>query len=113
MDGSSSMTSTRGRSTCSVEGGVCWLMVPRDGGNLDARAGPLCARARLDGERAAVMLDDLVRDGEPEPGPAPWGLRREERLEDARGRLGRDPFSVVGENEGDAFEIPMGVERHA
>ncbi len=49
----------------------------------EARA---AAGAVADVDRAAVRLDDLARDREPEPGAA--CARREERLEDARAQLG-------------------------
>src|SRR5712691_3208005 len=44
-------------------------------------------------DAAAVLLHDLVRDGQPEPGAR--GLRGEERVEDAVGRRGRNPRSAV------------------
>src|SRR4029077_4763712 len=44
--------------------------------------------------RAAVALDDALRDPESEPG-ALAGLRGEERLEDLSEEIGRDPFPCV------------------
>src|SRR5687767_13682660 len=48
----------------------------RDGQrDAEARAAPL---ADVAGDRAAVRLDDVARNGEPEPGPLPLG--GEERI---------------------------------
>src|ERR687887_921613 len=48
------------------------------------------APARLDGDRAAVLLDDAVGDRQPETRPGADLLRREERVEDALLELARD-----------------------
>ena len=56
---------------------------------------------------AAVLLDDAVRDREPEPGARPDLLRREERVEDALGDPRRDPGPGVREDDPD----PVAIER--
>ena len=48
-------------------------------------------------ELAAVLLDDLVADGEPEPGALADGLGREERVEDTADDVGRDARAGVGD----------------
>ena len=55
------------------------------GGQGDGESGPALSRGRH-GQRAAVRLDDIPRDGEPESRSALRGLRGIERLEHA-GRL--------------------------
>src|SRR5262245_18036587 len=60
------------------------------------------AGLRLDLELAAVLLDDLVADGEPEPGALAHVLGGEERIEDARQHVGGNAMAVVGD-----------VDRHA
>src|SRR5712692_8317906 len=51
------------------------------------------ARHAPEDDAAAVVLHDLVRDGQPEPGAGVLG--GEERIEDAIGRRGRDPRPAV------------------
>src|SRR5262245_17751247 len=54
-------------------------------GQLEVELRPRRAAA-LEGERARVLLDDAMADGEPEARALAGALRREERLEDARAR---------------------------
>src|SRR5258708_28972957 len=50
---------------------------------------------RLEGQRAAVMLDDGPGNGESKSGAPAHGFRREERIEDAGLKLRRDARSGV------------------
>src|SRR5439155_5842589 len=60
-------------------------------GHDEARA----TRLRVHAHVPAVSRDDRVADVEAQPRSDTWRLGREERLEDARLRLGRDPWAVV------------------
>src|ERR1700760_1556929 len=65
-----------------------------------ARAG-----LRLGCERAAHRLGEGERDGESETGAAPRVFRREERVEDARERFGRDAGACVFDLDADALAV--------
>src|SRR6185295_1717376 len=62
-------------------------------------------------ENAAVSLDDALAEGEPEPGPLPNRLGREEGLEDPRPNLGRDTRTIVGDREDDHPALSVGTCR--
>ena len=66
----------------------------RGGGNAHAERRPL-PRPVVDVDLAAQAAHDAERDRQAEPGPHPARFGREERLEDARHRLGRDARAVV------------------
>src|SRR6266511_6311017 len=63
------------------------------------REGAPLTRPALDADPAAMLGHDPVRHGEAEAHVAPLILRREERLEDARQVLGRDPLAVVSHDD--------------
>src|SRR5436305_11709528 len=71
-----------------------FLCVGRVNGDGDGEGRALAGLA-LDGDRAAVSLDNRVGDGEAEARPLAHGLRREERVEDAREVFGRDAVARV------------------
>ena len=57
------------------------------------------ARLRLEPDEASALRDCAVHARQAEPRPFADGLRREERLEDARPRLGAHPLAGVGDGE--------------
>src|SRR5438445_10816250 len=63
------------------------------------REGRPAARRALGADVAAVLLDDLVADREPEPGPFADALRREEGTEDAADHVGRDAGAGVADRD--------------
>ena len=56
-------------------------------------------RPRVEPYEASTLGDRAVDAGQSEPRPFADGLRREERLEDARLRLGAHPLARVGDRE--------------
>src|SRR5690606_29459200 len=60
----------------------------------ETEAGPLL-RIAVARQRTTMLLDDTVRDREPEAGAAPVGLRREEGIVDSRQVLGRNADTRV------------------
>ena len=61
---------------------------------------------RVDGNRAALVADDAVHDGEAEP--RAFGEAAVERLEDAIELLGRDADAVVAHREHDGRAADAG-----
>ena len=62
--------------------------------------------------RAAVLLDDRVGDRQAEPGALADVLRREERVEDPRQHLGRQPGPVVRHFEQDDVALAVVPRPH-
>ena len=79
----------RRRRGCARRGAAGWahalarLRRARRARPVDAHRRAL-PRLALDLDRAAALLDDRLHAHEPEPGPLPFGLRREEGLEEVR-----------------------------
>src|SRR5215218_6336681 len=66
---------------------------------------------RADADLPAVRLDERLRDGEPEPGPARRSPRHlHELVEDARPVFGRDAASRVADGHGDLIATPLGTD---
>src|SRR5512138_2216456 len=96
--GSSSTTSTRaGFSMDSVMTRLP-LSLGLHGRQLEHEARAAVGRL-LELDRAAVLLRDLVADGEAEPGPLPLCLGGEERLEDALRDLRADARAGVRDRQ--------------
>ena len=76
----------------------------RGGGNAHAERRPL-PRPAVDVHLAAQAAHDAERDRQAEPGAHPARLGREERLEDARRRLGRDARPVVRHLDDDVVAV--------
>src|SRR2546425_1755272 len=69
---------------------------------LDAKDRAL-SRPAVDLNRPSVSDDDRPAQPEPQAGPVPWRLRREEGLENSRLDLRGDPGARVGDLESYAF----------
>src|SRR2546422_1998903 len=78
---------------------------------LDAKDRAL-PRPAVDLNRPSVSDDDRPAQPEPQAGPVPWRLRREEGLENSRLDLRGDPGARVGALESYAFFLSTGPRRH-
>src|SRR3989454_4517386 len=78
---------------------------------LDAKDRAL-SRPAVDLNRPSVSDDDRPAQPEPQAGPVPWRLRREEGLENSRLDLRGDPGARVGDLEPYAFFLSTGPRRH-
>src|SRR5262249_9084069 len=79
--------------SCScVSGGLPW---PERQRQYEGRARPFGALARDD---AAMLPDDPVRDGEPQPGALPNGFRGEERIVDSREVLDSNAAACIADS---------------
>ena len=77
----------------------CGLDAGRGAGRqADAEGRPLADPA-LDLDAPPVAVDDPVHDRQPQSRPLPHVLGREERVEDPRENLGRNPGAVVPDRE--------------
>src|SRR5438094_4584285 len=75
------------------------------------REGRPAARRALGADVAAVLLDDLVADREPQPGAFADGLRREEGIEDAAEHVGRDAGPGVADGDDGLSVLHARLER--
>src|SRR5467141_1339886 len=76
-------------------------------GQLDEEGGAFAWRAH-DGDRAAVLLDDPVRDGQAQARAFPDFLGGEERIEDPPLEPGWNPLTGIGQGD---FHGPGGDRR--
>src|SRR5438067_9694676 len=67
-------------------------------GQLDEECGALAGRA-FNRDRAAVLLDDPIRDGQAEAGAFADFLGGEERIEDPQLKSGRNPVPGIDERD--------------
>src|SRR5262249_60702278 len=91
-------------------GASCRRLREPDRGQRDAHAGAASWRA-VEGDLAAVEIDDLLDDGHAEPRAG--GLGGEERQEDLVAITRRNADAVVDHLDGGAIVLRGQVDRHA
>src|SRR3954462_14550085 len=81
-------------------------------GQRDRESGA-AADFAVDGDAAAVALDDAVDDRQPQPTTFTYILGGEERAEDARQNLRRDAGAVVGDANDylSCVGVSLGIDR--